>query len=256
MARPPPARVVFDFDHTLIDVNSDPFVVRHLSAAAGELLVGHSFEQSWVSLMGRCFQALHAEGIDQAAYTRALQHISVPAPLHSAVQHLGAVGVECSIVSGGNMFFIESVLHHVGLRQCFARVEAYPASFDPHGCLRIYDHPLGSGPCQSCAVNAMCKGLILSGWPAHCHRTVFVGDGSNDLCACLALARDDVALVRDGFTLSRLLEKEENRSRIQASVRIWKDYDELARLLLAAALPTGGNASAADAESPTTMSNP
>lgn len=49
--------VVFDFDHTIIDVNSDPHVVRALSEIAIKHMAGEHMEP-WHEVMDEWFEAL------------------------------------------------------------------------------------------------------------------------------------------------------------------------------------------------------
>lgn len=64
------------------------------------------------------------------------------------------------IVSDANVFFIETILEHVGLRQCFTEINTNPSSIDEEGRLRIspyhdfHDHPPHA--CNLCPPN-MCK---------------------------------------------------------------------------------------------------
>ena len=45
------------------------------------------------------------------------------------------------------------------------------------------------------------------------------------------LCSDDVVLIREGFSLSKILAKEENRQCIRAEVHFWSTYEKLAQLL-------------------------
>jgi hypothetical protein len=54
-------------------------------------------------------------------------------------------------------------------------------------------------------------------------RVVYVGDGANDFCPATRLTEFDFLFARKGKALSRLLEDEEMRSRVKATVMLWED---------------------------------
>jgi pyridoxal phosphate phosphatase PHOSPHO2 len=73
-------------------------------------------------------------------------------------------------------------------------------------------------------------------------RTIYVGDGSNDLCPSLSLLPSDLVLARDGYSLQKLIAKakngpEEQSEKVTAQVKTWTTQRELGEMLLQ--LPTG-----------------
>jgi hypothetical protein len=65
-------------------------------------------------------------------------------------------------------------------------------------------------------------------------RVLYVGDGTGDICAAKALQKGDVVCPREGFPLARAVGPEaegEDKDSMHASVRLWKEGEDLAILL-------------------------
>lgn len=64
------------------------------------------------------------------------------------------------IVSDANLFFIETILEHLGLRNCFSEINTNPGFVDEQGRLRIlpfHDFNKGSHGCTGPCPPNMCK---------------------------------------------------------------------------------------------------
>ena len=62
------------------------------------------------------------------------------------------------------MFFIETILDHLGIRECFSEINTNPGYVDEEGRLRIFpihDFQKSSHGCNLCPPN-MCKVLYIS----------------------------------------------------------------------------------------------
>ncbi|KAG6378325.1 phosphatase phospho-type [Boletus reticuloceps] len=142
------------------------------------------------------------------------------------------------ILSNANTFFINTILQHQGIRDCFETIITNPADFpDPENPNRLVlrrrvgpdDLPHG---CQVGCEENMCKGQELMRYlDAHRQsdntefdRIIYVGDGSNDFCPVLRLRRQDVVLCCRFRGLERKIADERAKgvaSRLQCTVEYW-----------------------------------
>ncbi|KAK2646163.1 hypothetical protein Ddye_021358 [Dipteronia dyeriana] len=143
--------VVFDFDKTILDCNSDNWVVDELGA-------NHLFTQllhtmPWNSLMDMMMMELHSIGktIEDIA------HRLKQAPFHpriiSAIKSAHYAGYK---VSDANVFFIETILKQHGLLACFSKIITNPSLVDNESRLRIFlyhDFKSCSHNCNICPPN-------------------------------------------------------------------------------------------------------
>lgn len=225
--------LIFDFDHSLIDCNSDPWVVDHLGASQLMLSLQPAIP-SWTDLMDRMMVELAACGNTVGDIEAALRKILLHPAMMRAIHAAHSWGWELRVISDANVFFIQTVLASHQLEQYFTVVHSNPAHINDLGVLRI--HPYHSSPphvCPICPPN-MCKGLILdnirAAAPSPNRRTIYVGDGRGDYCPSLRLREGDHVLAREGYPLWRLLK--ENTQLVKAKVHAWSSALDVESCLL------------------------
>ncbi|KAF6139691.1 hypothetical protein GIB67_002496 [Kingdonia uniflora] len=216
--------VVFDFDKTIIDCDSDNWVVDELGATDlfNELLP----TMPWNTLMDTMMKELRSRGRTIEDIAECLKR----APLHpriiSAIKAAHALGCELNIVSDANTFFIETILEHHALRGYFSEIHTNPSFIDEEGTLRILPyhekfitHPHGCS--DLCAPN-MCK--------EGKKRFIYLGDGKGDFCPSSKLGEGDFDMPRKNFPVWDLICN--NLMLINAQVHGWSDGEELENILL------------------------
>ncbi|OVA08468.1 Phosphatase PHOSPHO-type [Macleaya cordata] len=227
--------VVFDFDKTIIDHDSDNWVVDELGMT--QLFDELMPTMPWNSLMDRMMKELHSQGrtIDEIA------NVLKRAPLHpniiSAIKSAHALGCELKILSDANLFYIETILEHHGLMGYFSEINTNPSFVNEEGRLRIFpyhDFTTSSHGCPLCPPN-MCKGLVIERIKATAYaegkkRFIYLGDGKGDYCPSLKLEQVDRVMPRKNYPLWELICS--NPSLIKAEIHEWNDGEELEQILL------------------------
>ncbi|XP_038899083.1 inorganic pyrophosphatase 2-like isoform X3 [Benincasa hispida] len=204
--------VVFDFDKTIIDLDSDNWVVDELGATDlfNELLP----TMPWNSLMDRMMMELHEQGrtIDDIA------DVLKRAPMHPDV--------------------VPAIKAAHALRECFSEIHTNPSLVDEEGRLRIFPiHKFSKSPHDFCPPN-MCKGLVMERIQASLmaegktkKRFIYLGDGNGDYCPSLKLGEGDFLMPRKNFPLWDLI-SQQNPLVIKAEIHEWSDGEEMGRILL------------------------
>ncbi|XP_050231735.1 inorganic pyrophosphatase 2-like [Mercurialis annua] len=222
--------VILDFDKTIIDVDSDYWVVEEfgLIDLFNQLLPTMPLN----SVMTRITKELHSRGITIHQIVEVLNRIPIHPCIVHALKSAHASGCELRIISNSNTFFIDTILKHVGLRDCFYAINTNPGFVDEQGRLNIlpfHDH----GCCALCPAN-MCKGRIVERIQAsednNKKRIVYLGDGDGDYCPSLKLTRDDFLMPRKKFPVWELICR--NSVKINAEIHEWIDGEEFERVLL------------------------
>ncbi|TKY64392.1 Inorganic pyrophosphatase 2 [Spatholobus suberectus] len=215
--------VVFDFDKTIVDVDSDNWVVDELGFT--DLFNQLLPTMPWNSLMDRMMMELHSHG----KTIEDIEEFCIGFPCIP----------ECDlrIVSDANMFFIETILKHLGIREYFSEINTNPGYVNEEGRLRIlpyHDFNKASHGCSLCPPN-MCKGLIIeriqdSISQEDNKRIIYLGDGSGDYCPSLRLKEKDFMMPRKNFPVWDLICKDPLL--IKAEIHGWSDGEELEQVLL------------------------
>ncbi|KAJ7951653.1 Inorganic pyrophosphatase [Quillaja saponaria] len=137
--------VVFDFDKTIIDCDSDNWVVDELGVTDlfNELLP----TMPWNSLMERMMKELHSQGKTIEDIIEVLKRIPIHPRVVPAIKAAHSLGCDLRIVSDANMFFIETILKHLGLRDYFSEINTNPSYVDEEGRLKIFPfHDFNNAP--------------------------------------------------------------------------------------------------------------
>ncbi|KAF9662326.1 hypothetical protein SADUNF_Sadunf18G0041300 [Salix dunnii] len=236
--------VVFDFDRTIIDCDSDKWVVEKLDVH--DLFAQLLPSWSWNRLMDKMMMELHSRGKTIQDIAECLKKVPLHPRVISAIQSAHASGCDLRIVSDSNYFFIETILKHNGLMDCFSEINTNPSYVDAEGRLRILQyHDIDKFPshgCTSCPSN-MCKasslapplGLVMKRIQASVSaegekQFIYVGDGKNDFCPALTLKETDALMPRKNFPLWELICN--NKMLVEANVQEWSDWEELETKLL------------------------
>ncbi|KAA3490060.1 inorganic pyrophosphatase 3 isoform X1 [Gossypium australe] len=146
--------VVFDFDRTLIDGDSDSWVVTEMGLS--DLFHQLRSTLPWNSLMDRMMKELHFRGETADDIAECLKKTPVHPRIAAAIKAAHAFGCDLRILSDANQFFIEKILEHHDLLGCFSKIYTNPTFVDEEGRLRIFpyhDSTLSPHGCSLCPSN-------------------------------------------------------------------------------------------------------
>lgn len=226
--------VVFDFDRTILDGDSDDWVVTEmdLTQLFAELLP----TMSWNSLMDRIMMELHSQGKTPLDIAKCLQRAPIHPSIIAAIKSAHDLGCDLRIISDANKFFIEKILEHHDVSGCFSHITTNPTFVDEDGRIRIVPYHDLSSPhgCNRCPPN-MCKGLVIDQIRASDsengrRRFIYLGDGGGDFCPTLKLAKGDHVMPRKNYSLWKRICS--NQTLIKAEVHEWSNGEELEKILL------------------------
>eukprot|EP00640_Fibrocapsa_japonica_P003693 CAMPEP_0113945050 /NCGR_PEP_ID=MMETSP1339-20121228/38455_1 /TAXON_ID=94617 /ORGANISM="Fibrocapsa japonica" /LENGTH=298 /DNA_ID=CAMNT_0000950447 /DNA_START=26 /DNA_END=922 /DNA_ORIENTATION=+ /assembly_acc=CAM_ASM_000762 len=139
-----PTLVIYDYDHSLINVNSDTHVVEVL---APDLMPNFKIYRQedgvgWTETMDRQMCHLWARGIKPNDILQCVGSVPMQEGMEEALKlAAGQPGCEVCIVSDANTVFIQAMLDQQGLGPpIVSRVVSNPAYFTGEGCLRVTPH--------------------------------------------------------------------------------------------------------------------
>ncbi|PSS18051.1 Inorganic pyrophosphatase [Actinidia chinensis var. chinensis] len=226
---------VFDFDKTIIDLDSDNWVVDELGFT--DLFNQLLPTMPWNTLMDTMMKELHSNGKTIDDIVKVLERVPIHPRIVPAIKAAHALGCELRIVSDANLFFIETIVKHLGLTDYFSEINTNPSYVDEEGRLKIFPcHDFHSSPhgCNLCPPN-MCKGMVMERIQASVasegkKKFIYLGDGSGDFCPSLKLREGDHVMPRKDYPVWDLICK--NRPHIKAEIHEWSDGEDLERVLL------------------------
>ena len=204
--------LVLDYDWSLINENSDTFVVQLLSRACYES-VFRDRTKGWTETMDDAMLALHGAGFGAEDVRCAARSVPFFEEMRGIVEEAAARGFKVLVLSDANDVFIEEGLRGMGLDGLFALDRAgrfvaadlrgdvitNRAEEEPGGRLRIRPYH-ENRDCSLCPRN-LCKGAVLREAmdQLEAPTVVYVGDGGGDYCpAARCLRAQDHFLYRSG----------------------------------------------------------
>ncbi|KAG5547256.1 hypothetical protein RHGRI_013058 [Rhododendron griersonianum] len=183
--------VVFDFDHTMIEDNSDTWVIEEITECLRQ-----------VPMNPRVISAIRKAHSLPRIISDANQFF-----IETILKQFGLFDCFTEIVT--NRSIIEG-----------GRLRIFPYHSSPHGCNLCPPNLCKGLVMEQIQASISEKGKI---------RMVYLGDGGGDFCPSLKLGEGDHVMPRKDFPLWKRIC--DNRSIIKAKVYEWSNGEELERIL-------------------------
>lgn len=226
--------IIFDFDRTIIDDDSDRWVIVQMGLTPLFNQLRHTLP--WNSLMNGMLEELHSNGKTVEDIVQCLKQVPLHPRIVAAIKSAHALGCDLKVLSDANQFYIETILKHHGVLGLFSEIITNPTFVDEQGRLRISPYSDSENPhsCNLCPPN-LCKGLVMEHIQASCsgkgkYMFIYLGDGNGDYCPTLKLGEGDHVMPRKNFPLSKLIC--DNPTVVKAEVHEWDDGEKLEAILL------------------------
>lgn len=197
--------VAFDFDHTIVDDNTDTVTISLIDKSMIPDSVRELYRSDgWTSYMQAIFDLLHKYNVDKKKICKAIEKIPCVEGFDTLIRELkDKLQYDIIIISDSNTEFIGTWLKAHNLTNYILKTFTNPAQFvDNHLMIEMYhlqEH------CKLSTKN-LCKGQILQDFienqkheGINYNRIIYVGDGINDFCPILRLNELDLACVRKDY---------------------------------------------------------
>ncbi|XP_053453846.1 pyridoxal phosphate phosphatase PHOSPHO2 [Nycticebus coucang] len=226
--------LVFDFDNTIIDDNSDTWIVQCAPGKKLPIELQNSYQKGlWTEFMGRVFKYLGDKGVREDEMKRAVTSVPFTPGMVELFNFIrkNKDKFDCIIISDSNSVFIDWVLKAANFHDVFDKVLTNLAAFDSKGHLTVENYHAHS--CNRCPKN-LCKNVALAEFVGkqsqveNYTQIVYIGDGENDVCPITFLKKNDVAMPRKGYALQKTLARmSQNLEPIEYSIVVWSSGVEI-----------------------------
>lgn len=221
---------VFDFDHTIINGNSDLEIMRLLEQKNIPQRVKELHKSDgWTVFMQAIFELLDKHGVKEDAIKDLITNLPAVPGMPELIKTLNEkFNCDIIIISDSNSYFIDSWIDANNLKDNILKTFTNPAHFENH-LLKIKMYHLQNS-CKLSTKN-LCKGQIMEDFVqdqlkngSSYDRVLYFGDGLNDFCPILRLKENDLACVRKNYKCVGLVKK--------ALDGQYKDDDGVSRVVL------------------------
>jgi pyridoxal phosphate phosphatase PHOSPHO2 len=222
--------LVFDFDDTLVDCNSDTWIHKLAPNQTIPEHIQYKPHQDYFKHVQSVLAYLHSNNVTEQQYIQCLATMPAVSGMIELITTIAKQPdkYDMIILSDSNSFFISSYLKAKSLDGAILTLLTNSARFQDDGQLIISEYQIQ----DFCSLSArnLCKGDALVNFIGKRmleHNTVYtcinyVGDGENDLCPSTRLSSRDRVFPRAGYTLARLcnrLKASNNQSHISSTDR-------------------------------------
>ncbi|KAJ3318782.1 hypothetical protein HDV06_007033 [Boothiomyces sp. JEL0866] len=225
---------VFDFDFTVIDEDSDRYIVQSLSQPLYESMKDLQKKMQFTELCDKMVGELFDLGFKPEDLKKTLRTIPFNPAMYDIMKLLHERNADIIVISDANTIYIDEISDQYKIKQFISHVITNPAQFDSNGKLSIRKRSEKHDCLNGCAVN-ICKGIELLEYikskGAAYDRLIYVGDGTNDFCPSTKLGPNDYVFPRKDFPFSRKIKVEQFRNEITANINEWESAHELLMLL-------------------------
>ncbi|KAG4079135.1 hypothetical protein HA402_001106 [Bradysia odoriphaga] len=232
MDKAPKYLAAFDFDHTIVNDNSD-IVARDLIPKSftipDDVKQLYSTEHGWTQYMAEIFKILHESNVSKNEIIAAITAINEVTGIIELIRNLVEMNFEIIIISDSNMEFIRCWCEANGITKLIEKVYTNPANFTEHGLLTI--QPFHKQTTCSMSQMNLCKGQVLDEHIARkaadgikFDKVFYMGDGRNDYCPITRLRTEDFGCARVGFKLAQLLAES---AVVKAETLLWENGNDL-----------------------------
>lgn len=220
--------LIWDFDNTLIDENTDTYIIKTLDSGIYQRFLDTYKDYEWNTMMDLAMGWLYDGGYTVDDIKNGFKELPVDADTIETIRLYNALGTKMYIVSDANVMFIDTVLDNLKLKQCFDQIHTNPVKIeDDRLRIKQYHDEERFGPhgCKLCRRN-ICKGMILDKLPITDGKPkVYFGDGKGDYCAIMRLTEHDHALVRKGYPLETVIN--DNSQKPKAHIYYWTNGKDI-----------------------------
>ncbi|XP_035689759.1 pyridoxal phosphate phosphatase PHOSPHO2-like [Branchiostoma floridae] len=205
---------VFDFDDTLIDCESDVWIVKLCTGGrAPDWMWEKRRKRHYMEFLEHFLQYLHDNGVTPMDILDFMASVPYTEGMEAALKLIGKNSnkFDCMVVSGANVMFIEATLKAHNVEQAVNKIYSNHGRVDDEGRMHVWAYH--KHQCTICTAD-ICKGALLSEYVKEqaqkgvtYTKVVYVGDGVNDLCPCKGLGPSDVVMPRKGYKLIEKIEE-------------------------------------------------
>lgn len=201
--------LIFDMDHTIIDLNTDVELIKILKEKCPETLSKVPRLDNWAHYMNDIMHLMSKEGFSIAEVKKIIQSLEYNIGFKDLFDFISdnKHRFEVIIFSGCNTVFLEWILESKKIENLIFKVYSNIAKITQAGVLTVDSTHVHD--CSSCD-KSQCKQVLLQDFlnqqrnkNVSYRNLVFVGDGVNDFCLTKILTKDDLVCYRIGFELEK-----------------------------------------------------
>lgn len=224
---------IFDFDHTIVERNSDYEILPLLSDNSKKIL-SPKYENSknWANYMQEVYKMMKADNIGINQIKDIVENLEFNKGYKELFNILreNKNKIDTLIISGANTLFLKWAIEKNNLIDLFPLYYSNWAEPNEEFLIKIEAHH--THDCKECD-KSQCKRIILKNHFKNItinenqydtyKNILYAGDGTNDYCAARILREQDILFPRANFPLEKKLYEMDHIKNLKCKVHVWED---------------------------------
>lgn len=229
--------VIFDFDQTIIDLDSEFSLVEKYAQDLykeknGDLYV----KDHWIEFNNYIYTRIIENGYKYEDVKNHFQNLRLSPNMEVLLNYLrqNKNKFETIIITGNNDQVVDIVLSSHCIKDCFDHILCNKSILDEKNIFKIwainekYEHCEDDKP-------FLCKSLFFEDFikdKKDCYDKIFyIGDGRNDFCLSKKLGKNDFVFPRMNYTLYKILFDKDGKKDIKTEIIPWNTGKEICEVL-------------------------
>ncbi|CAH4036016.1 pyridoxal phosphate phosphatase PHOSPHO2-like isoform X1 [Pieris brassicae] len=214
---------VFDFDHTIVDEDSDAIIISRLREKRPPPEYD-SGTRDWTPYMSVVFEHAFSAGFHPSEILDSIASMRPTPGMRELITTLAEQGWDVVILTDANTVFVNHWIKTNELQDAITTIVTNRAFWQND---RLFIEPcMRQTSCRLCPSN-LCKSIALAQICKNKNytRVVYSGDGRNDFCPSTKLLSNGTVFPRKGYPLDELIKKSlaTPEPQIKAKVVPWID---------------------------------
>ena len=229
--------VIFDFDQTIIDLDSEFSMVEKYAPDLykeknGDLYV----KDHWIEFNNYIYTRIIQNGFTYEDVKKHFQSLNLSPKMDELLNYLreNKSKYETIIITGNNEQVVDLVLSSHGIKDCFDHILCNKSILDEKNFFKFwavnekYEHCEDDKP-------FLCKSLFFEDFikdKKNCFDRIFyIGDGRNDFCLSKKLGKNDIVFPRFNYSLYKILFDKNGKNEVKAQIIPWKNGKDILDVL-------------------------
>ena len=229
--------VIFDFDQTIIDLDSEFSMVEKYAPDLykeknGDLYV----KDHWIEFNNYIYTRIIQNGFTYEDVKKHFQSLNLSPKMEELLNYLreNKSKFETIIVTGNNEQVVDLVLSSHGIKDCFDYILCNKSILDEKNIFKIWAVNEKYENCED-DKPFLCKSLFFEDFikdKKNCFDRIFyIGDGKNDFCLSKKLGKNDIVFPRFNYSLYKILFDKNGKNEVKAQIVPWKNGKDICDVL-------------------------
>ena len=225
--------VIFDFDQTIIDLDSEFSLVEKYAPDLYKEKNGNLYvKDHWIEFNNYIYTRIIQNGYNYEDVKRYFSSLELSPNMEELLIYLkeNKNKYETVIITGNNDQVVDIVLSSHNIKECFEHILCNKSVRDEKNIFKIwainekYEHCVDDKP-------FLCKSLFFEDFikdKKDCFDKIFyIGDGANDFCLSKKLGINDIVFPRINYSLYKILYEKNGKNDVKAQIFPWNNGKEI-----------------------------